>query len=198
MKERKEIKLSLRWHILERYYFTLIQWNQFSGIKGDTSDKDNYYCFFVEWEILRISSFTFSFFLPSLFYLFDLIYIWGKVVKNGPSTICGRQPLKNLKWCHFRSYQLLPYQFKLQPYHFTYYHITSNFLKVDHITLNFLKAVFHEFHLVHPWILCPICKDLLCFFSRLFETSRPYHCNFFKGCLPQIALGPFLNTLPHM
>ena len=22
---------------------------------------------------------------------------WGKVFKNGPSKICGRQPLKNLK-----------------------------------------------------------------------------------------------------
>ena len=25
--------------------------------------------------------------------------------------------------------------------------------------------------------------------------SRPYHFKFFKGCLPQILLGPFLNTL---
>ena len=25
--------------------------------------------------------------------------------------------------------------------------------------------------------------------------SRPYHFKFFKGCLPQISLGPFLNTL---
>ena len=25
--------------------------------------------------------------------------------------------------------------------------------------------------------------------------SRPYHLNFFKGCLPQILLGTFLNTL---
>ena len=24
--------------------------------------------------------------------------------------------------------------------------------------------------------------------------SRPHHFNFFKGCLPQISLGPFLNT----
>ena len=23
---------------------------------------------------------------------------WGKVVKNGPSESCGRQPLKKLKW----------------------------------------------------------------------------------------------------
>ena len=27
-----------------------------------------------------------------------LSFIWVKVFKNGPSKICGRQPLKNLKW----------------------------------------------------------------------------------------------------
>ena len=24
--------------------------------------------------------------------------MWGKIFKNGPSKICGRRPLKNLKW----------------------------------------------------------------------------------------------------
>ena len=28
--------------------------------------------------------------------------------------------------------------------------------------------------------------------------SRPYPSKFFKGCLPQILLGPFLNTLSHI
>ena len=28
--------------------------------------------------------------------------------------------------------------------------------------------------------------------------SRPHHFKFFKGCLPQISLGPFLNTLSHI
>ena len=28
--------------------------------------------------------------------------------------------------------------------------------------------------------------------------SRPYHFKFFKGCLPQMLLGPFLNTLIDM
>ena len=28
--------------------------------------------------------------------------------------------------------------------------------------------------------------------------SRPYHFRYFKGCLPKILLGPFLNTLAHM
>ena len=28
--------------------------------------------------------------------------------------------------------------------------------------------------------------------------GRPYHLNFFKGRLPQILLGPFLNTLSYI
>ena len=48
---------------------------------------------------------------------------WIKVFKNGPSKICGRQPLKNMK---------------------------------------------------------------------------SYHYKFFKGCLPQILVGPFLNALTQM
>ena len=27
--------------------------------------------------------------------------------------------------------------------------------------------------------------------------GRPYHFKFFRGCLPQIVLGPFLNSLTH-
>ena len=30
------------------------------------------------------------------------------------------------------------------------------------------------------------------------SLSRPYHFKFFKGCLPQTLLGPFLNTLTHL
>ena len=30
------------------------------------------------------------------------------------------------------------------------------------------------------------------------RQGRPYHFKFFKGCLPQISLGPFLNTLSHL
>ena len=33
-----------------------------------------------------------------------------------------------------------------------------------------------------------ISSDTVC-------LSRPHHFKFFKGCLPQILLGPFLNTL---
>ena len=49
--------------------------------------------------------------------------VWDKVFKNGPSKICGKQPLKNLK-----EYGLL---------------------KADHTLSNFLKAVFHKFYLLH-------------------------------------------------
>ena len=31
-----------------------------------------------------------------------------------------------------------------------------------------------------------------------FCLSRPYSFKYFKGCLPQILLGPFLNTLSHI
>ena len=55
---------------------------------------------------------------------------WITLFKNGPSKICGRQPLKNF-------------------------------------------------------------RDIVC-------LSRPYHFKFFKGCLPQILLGPFLNTLTEL
>ena len=55
---------------------------------------------------------------------------WDKVFKNGPSKICGRQPLK--------------------------------------------------FEVVWSGL------------------GRPYHVKFFKGRLPQILLGPFLNTLSHI
>ena len=33
---------------------------------------------------------------------------------------------------------------------------------------------------------------------KLYGLLRPYQLNFFKGLLPQISLGPFLNTLSHM
>ena len=48
---------------------------------------------------------------------------WDKLFKNEPSNICGKQPLKNLK-----GYSLL---------------------EADYAPSNFLKAVFHEFYLVH-------------------------------------------------
>ena len=63
-------------------------------------------------------------------HIFTYTYVRDKVFKNGPSKICGRQLLKNLK-----GYGLL---------------------------------------------------------------SRPYPFIFFEGCLPQVSLGPFLNTLSNI
>ena len=61
-----------------------------------------------------------------------IFYKWVKVFKNGPSKICGKQPLKKLK-----EYGLPKQTIPLQ---------------------TFSKAVFHKFYLVHSWILCPNCR----------------------------------------
>ena len=39
--------------------------------------------------------------------------------------------------------------------------------------------------------LCKIWSDMIC-------LARPYHFNFFKGSLPQILLGLFLNNFTHI
>ena len=33
-----------------------------------------------------------------LFTKYECVYKWVNVFKNGPSKICGRQPLRDLKW----------------------------------------------------------------------------------------------------
>ena len=69
------------------------------------------------------------------------------IFKNGPSKICGRQLLKNLKWyCLDIVCLSTPYQ--------------------GYITSNFLKALFHKFQLYHFWILCLIYND------GVFEPER--------------------------
>ena len=43
---------------------------------------------------------------------------WDKVFKNGPSRICGRQPLKNFTWSileYFASYVAFYHILRLQP-----------------------------------------------------------------------------------
>ena len=52
----------------------------------------------------------------------DVYFVWVKVFKNEPSKICGRQPLKNMKW----------YDRIGRPYYFI-----------------FFKAIFHKFYSVH-------------------------------------------------
>ena len=57
------------------------------------------------------------YFLTKMTQWFQLLLIplknkWKKVFKNGPSKICGRQPLKDLKWYEVKSFkQTIPLQF---------------------------------------------------------------------------------------
>ena len=93
------------------------------------------YCFyFIRQHQVKPLSFTPNVKMMSFFKPTDLCdrlieqNIWDKILKNGPSKVCGRQPLKNLK--------------------------------------------------------------------RYYCLSTPYPFKFFKGFLPQILLGPLLNTCP--
>ena len=79
-------------------------------------------------------------------------HIWDKVFENGPSTPCGRQLLKKLK------------QYGL--------------LQADHTLSSFLKAAFHNFYLVHSWILSPIYIGQ--FSSNNFENLRIRKWNDFR------------------
>ena len=76
------------------------------------------------------------------------------------------------------------------------------------------KASLVVFYLSQSMILCDrrvqvkylkIMVEIINIATTLFTghsndiwVSRPYHFKFFKGCLPQILLGPFLNTLTHI
>ena len=57
-----------------------------------------------------------------------------------------------------------------------------------------IHAFIYQKTLLHTFF-CLFWKSLKAFSVCL---SRPYHFKFFKGCLPQIWLGPFLNTLSHI
>ena len=48
---------------------------------------------------------------------------------------------------------------------------------------NLWKAAFKKFEVIWSALVC---------------LGKPYHFTFFKGCLPQILLSPFLNTLCHV
>ena len=41
--------------------------------------------------------------------LFDVFIVWDKVFSNGPSKLCGRQPLKNLKSYDLPKWSTLEY-----------------------------------------------------------------------------------------
>ena len=68
-------------------------------------------------------------------------------------------------------------------------------------TLCHLLAESHYFpKTLHHRCLTDVWFGFFCnnIWDRLIKSiSRPYPFKFFKGCLPQILLGPFLNTLSH-
>ena len=84
-------------------------------------------------------------------HLFTYTYIRAKAFKNGPSKICGRQLLKYLKGYEDKGL-------------------------ADHIFSYFLEAVFHKFHLVHSWILCPIYSLIEVFIAKFVSIcNSPFH-----------------------
>ena len=58
-----------------------------------------------------------------------------------------------------------------------------------------LKAVFHKICFSRPYHFKFFKGCLQQISLGPFLNSRPYHFKFLKGCLPEISLGPFLNTL---
>ena len=46
--------------------------------------------------------------------------LWVKIFKNGPSKICGRQPLKNLKWYGLPKQNTLTHMFLNFPHSATF------------------------------------------------------------------------------
>ena len=98
--------------------------------------------------------------------------IWVKVFKTGPSkVVCGRQPLKNLKWYGLNNEFIMSW--------------TSHLNILVHDMINLL---YYEY-----WT----DKQKYFYIYDMVSLGRPYHFKFFKSCPPQILLGPFLNTLTY-
>ena len=71
----------------------------------------------------------------------------------------------------------------------------------DHITSDFLKAVFHKLQLVHSWIFCPIYTLTLFATLVFFNTSNLVHCCWKDIFLTSVYAGVpwssiFINQLP--
>ena len=106
----------------------------------------------------------------------------GQSIQEWVSKICGRRPLKNLK-----GYRLLKQTIFLQ----IFYRLSSTNLTwsaleyFDSYEDIFIYYLAHKipYSISRPYPLC---------------LSRPYPFRFFKGFLPQILLGPLLNTFSHM
>ena len=76
-----------------------------------------------------------------LWYLYDM---WVKVFKNGPSKICGRQPLKNFTWSNLTHLQHDIYELWIYYYFIRYFPLNVIFIS-------------HHFVLVGP-----PCNNLFC------------------------------------
>ena len=119
--------------------------------------------------------------------------IWVKVFKNGPSkVVCGRQPLKNLKWYGLYNKFIMSWTAHLNilvhdMINLLYYELswTAHLNILVHDMTNLLYYEYWTDKQKYFYIY-----DMVC-------LGRPYHFKFFKSCPPQILLGPFLNTLTH-
>ena len=114
-------------------------------------------CFVSFWFLYLVCSGRFLFIIISKFIIsiqnryFFYFSILEKVFKNGWSGICGRQPLKNLKWFVFSTSNFLKAVFYLVhswilcPIWFSYMCLTrSTSLFVPHVYLGFF-VLFEEF-----------------------------------------------------
>ena len=74
----------------------------------------------------------------------------------------------------------------------------THVLQLTMFSSHFVVGLFNE---VHYWIIRNQYVSLFGMrYSRIDQVklSRPYDIKYFTGCLPQISLGPFLNTLSHL
>ena len=109
--------------------------------------------------------------------------------------------IKTLEWLQLTAYCYLPagvYLFRVnnQSRHWRRSGVfTVNCKQISHIFLAFpWYALKNRLGYCWSWTF----KNGL---GKIFQRqplSRTYPCKFFKGCLPQILLGPFLNTLLHI
>ena len=124
------------------FIFSTISLHSFSNINFNLNCKGNWKIY---WLLLLLLLLFYSKWKEE-FSKSYLSLIWNKVFKNGPSEICGRHPLKNLKW-----YGLF-------------------------ITSIFLKAVFHKFHSVNSLILSLICESCFCWKKLIHSPLQSFCC----------------------
>ena len=124
-------------------------------------------CFGLLTNIKKGSGTSFCFTFSAWFHIFF------KVFKNGPSKICGRQPL-TLSRKRPISYRNQSIDLQRNSMYWFLYDIALRRERVKKFEV--------------------IWSDHIS--SLLYD--RPYHFKVFKGYLPQILLGTFLDTLTHL